>query len=88
MQHLNIFISGRVQGVFYRDTMRQKARELGVTGFVMNKPDGSVYAEAEGETDAAALSRHAPAWDIAILPAGSKGLPTGIAESLTGYPIR
>jgi acylphosphatase len=29
--------------------MQQKARELGLCGFVKNLPDGSVYAEAEGD---------------------------------------
>lgn len=40
---------------------------------------------AEGETDAAALSRHAPLWDIAVLPAGSKGVSQGVAATLSRY---
>jgi acylphosphatase len=52
MLHKNLHITGKVQGVFYRDSTRQKANELGITGFVRNQPDGSVYAEAEG-TEAA-----------------------------------
>ncbi|HXH19940.1 MAG TPA: acylphosphatase [Chitinophagales bacterium] len=48
MKHYNIRITGRVQGVWYRDSARSKARELGITGFVRNDPDGSVYIEAEG----------------------------------------
>lgn len=48
MKHINATITGKVQGVFYRDSTRQKCQELGVNGFVMNQKDGSVYLEAEG----------------------------------------
>ncbi|MCU0679611.1 MAG: acylphosphatase [Planctomycetes bacterium] len=41
-------IQGRVQGVFFRASLLEVAGELGLTGFVRNEPDGSVYAEAEG----------------------------------------
>jgi acylphosphatase len=44
-----VLISGRVQGVFFRATTRQKARELGVEGWVRNRPDGKVGAVFEGE---------------------------------------
>ena len=44
-------IKGRVQGVFYRASMRDKARELGINGFVKNMDDGSVYAEIEGSEE-------------------------------------
>jgi acylphosphatase len=47
MEHLNIKITGKVQGVYYRASAKQKADELGVKGFVRNQPDGSVYIEAE-----------------------------------------
>jgi acylphosphatase len=47
-KQVRIIITGKVQGVFYRASMQQKARALGVTGLVRNQPDGSVYAEAEG----------------------------------------
>ena len=46
--HRKLTISGRVQGVFYRASTVDKALELGVTGYVRNEPDGSVYAEVEG----------------------------------------
>jgi len=49
MQHVNIKISGKVQGVFYRQSAQKKARELGITGWVRNEEDGTVYVEAEGE---------------------------------------
>jgi acylphosphatase len=49
VKHYKIQITGRVQGVWYRGSMQNKARELNITGFVKNEPDGSVYAEVEGE---------------------------------------
>ena len=45
-------IYGRVQGVFFRSSTQGKATELGLTGFVQNEPDGTVYLEAEGKPEA------------------------------------
>ena len=42
-------VSGRVQGVWYRDTARQEAERLGVAGSAANRLDGRVVLEAEGE---------------------------------------
>ena len=42
-------IKGRVQGVFFRAGTQEKARELGLTGWVKNEADGTVILEAEGE---------------------------------------
>lgn len=50
-QHLNIRIYGLVQGVFFRTTAKEQADKLQIAGFAENKPDGSVYIEAEGEED-------------------------------------
>lgn len=44
-----VTVRGRVQGVFFRDTTRRVARELGVAGWVRNAADGSVVAHLEGE---------------------------------------
>ncbi len=48
MKHLNLTVTGRVQGVFFRASTREKAAELGVTGWVMNTQQGQVYIEVEG----------------------------------------
>jgi acylphosphatase len=52
MKNVKIKIYGRVQGVGFRYEAYWKARKLHLAGFVMNEPDGSVYAEAEGEEPA------------------------------------
>lgn len=49
--HFNISVSGVVQGVFFRASTREQAQRLGLTGFVRNEPDGSVYSEVEGDAD-------------------------------------
>ena len=46
------FVSGRVQGVFYRATCVRKANELALTGFARNLPDGRVEVLACGDEDA------------------------------------
>jgi acylphosphatase len=45
---LRIFIKGKVQGVFYRQTAQEEATRLGLKGFVKNLPNGDVEAVAEG----------------------------------------
>ncbi len=49
MQRYIITVTGRVQGVFFRNTARQVATRLGLHGFARNEPDGSVYIEVEGD---------------------------------------
>jgi acylphosphatase len=49
IQHLNIKITGKVQGVGFRETTKIIANQMSVNGFVRNEKDGSVYIEAEAE---------------------------------------
>lgn len=51
----HVFVSGRVQGVFFRATTRDTAQEEGVDGWVRNLDDGRVEAVFEGD-DAAVES--------------------------------
>jgi len=52
MPHLHVVVRGRVQGVGFRYFVLKRARALGLTGHVRNRPDGTVEAEAEGPRSA------------------------------------
>ena len=49
MKHFSIRVTGKVQGVFFRASAKEKADELKITGAARNNSDGSVSIEAEGE---------------------------------------
>ena len=73
--------SGRVQGVFFRDSTRREANRLGVTGWVRNRPDGTVEAHAEGPREAVEAlvrwaregPRHADVDDVSVSDAEPAG---------------
>jgi acylphosphatase len=48
MKTIKIFISGKVQGVFFRAFIQENAQNLGLTGYVKNLDDGRVEAVLEG----------------------------------------
>ncbi|AWB26311.1 acylphosphatase [Halococcoides cellulosivorans] len=48
----HVFVSGRVQGVYFRATTRDRAEDEGVDGWVQNLSDGRVEAVFEGDSDA------------------------------------
>ena len=48
MKRVRVFVEGRVQGVFFRESTRRRSAELGVRGWVRNRPDGRVEAVFEG----------------------------------------
>ena len=74
-------ITGRVQGVGFRFYMQRKARELGVTGWVRNRPDGRVEAWFEGDCAAVGAlvrwcgdgPRHATVADVQVTEAEPEG---------------
>lgn len=47
-----VIIEGHVQGIFFRDTMRRRAEQGGVAGWVTNRADGAVEALFEGDSEA------------------------------------
>jgi acylphosphatase len=63
---LHLYVSGRVQGVGFREACRRAAGRAGVTGWVRNLPDGRVEAWIEGDREAvgrvAAWCGHGPGW--------------------------
>jgi len=77
-----LVIRGRVQGVWYREAMRQEAEALGVAGWVRNRLDGTVEAHVEGSGEAVeALVRwarrgpeHAQVTDLEVHEADPDGL--------------
>jgi acylphosphatase len=88
MKHLNIKITGRVQGVFFRVRAKEKADELGLAGAVWNAPDGSVRAEVEGDEPAinaflAWCREGSPSTDIERVEAGEGGV-----RGMSGFVIR
>jgi acylphosphatase len=72
---------GRVQGVFFRDSTRREANRLGVTGWVRNRPDGTVEAHVEGAPEAVEAlvrwardgPRHADVDDVRVSEAEPAG---------------
>ena len=51
-ERAHVVISGRVQGVFFRAETQRAAQRLGVTGWVRNRPEGTVEAMFEGPSQA------------------------------------
>ena len=50
-EQAHVRVTGRVQGVFFRDSTRQNAGRLGLSGWVRNSPDGAVEAVFEGPSE-------------------------------------
>jgi acylphosphatase len=50
-ERAHVYVSGEVQGVFFRDSARERAEQLGLAGWVRNIPDGRVEALFEGPSE-------------------------------------
>lgn len=48
----HLIVRGRVQGVFFRASTRDRARAAGLVGWVRNRPDGAVEMHLQGDADA------------------------------------
>lgn len=83
-----LVISGRVQGVFFRDRCQAEAHAHHVTGWVTKRPDGRVEAVLEGTPDAVAAveawCRHGPPRATVTHVDAADEAPTG----LTGFQVR
>jgi acylphosphatase len=66
MTRRRVVVHGRVQGVFFRGSTVERAREVGVNGWVRNRPDGTVEAVFEGSaeqvTEMVHYCREGPPW--------------------------
>jgi acylphosphatase len=51
MRTVHLIIKGKVQGVYYRASAKDVAKEVGVTGWVKNMPDGNVEAIVSGSEE-------------------------------------
>jgi acylphosphatase len=80
-----LHISGRVQGVGFRYSMRHEAARRGVRGWVRNRADGSVEALLAGDAEAiealTAWARQGPpgakVTEVQVLPAAEDAVPEG-----------
>jgi acylphosphatase len=82
-------VAGRVQGVFFRSATRQQAQRHGVTGWVVNQPDGSVEAWLEGPADAVEAVE---AWILTGGPPAAEVRTYDLAletpQGFTGFEVR
>ncbi|SRR5258706_2435104 len=96
MQQAHVIISGFVQGVGYRQFVKQNARKLGLTGWVRNIPDGSVEALFQGTKDVIdqmiLLCRKGPflseVEDVKVWWDEEKNLPAGRQDAFPDFSTR
>lgn len=82
IERRRVVVSGRVQGVFFRECTRREAEAAGVSGWVRNRDDGTVEAVFEGERSAVEPlldwvrdgPRQADVDHVEVTPEGPEGL--------------
>jgi acylphosphatase len=83
-----VVVTGRVQGVFFRDSLRQLADARGVAGWARNRADGAVEAVFEGAypsvIELVGFSRHGPPGARVETMTQTPETP----EGLTGFSVR
>jgi acylphosphatase len=83
-----LVIHGHVQGVFFRDSLREQAERHGVAGWARNRSDGTVHAHLEGDAQAVdrveAFAREGPPRAHVTQVEASDAQP----EELSGFAIR
>jgi acylphosphatase len=83
-----VVVHGRVQGVWFRGSTVERAREVGVNGWVRNRPDGTVEAVFEGSaaqvTEMVEYCREGPRWARVDRVEESEETP----EGLRGFGVR
>ena len=87
-KRVRVRAEGRVQGVFFRDSVRRDAERSGVAGWAANLPDGSVEVVAEGDAEAVegilALIRRGPGHAEVTNVEVSEEAPEGVS----GFHVR
>jgi len=84
----HVFVTGRVQGVWFRDACRNLAQAFGVSGWVENLPDGrveAVFEGPEGLVEAMVGWCHQGPPRAAVESVESTAEPT---EGITGFELR
>ena len=83
MRRVHVVVRGRVQGVFFRASCAERARALGLAGWVRNTVDGRVEAVFEGDADAVAAMlawcAHGPPHAVVEQVEVEDAVPTGEA---------
>ena len=93
MATYHVRVIGRVQGVGFRQFVRERARALGLSGWVKNQPDGSVELLVAGDDQAAArlldiVRRGPPYADVATIePIGAPGETPSVPASQLPHPF-
>jgi acylphosphatase len=87
IRNFSIRVSGKVQGVFFRASTQEKAKELAIHGTVKNEPDGSVFIEAEGDEENLKLfmewCRHGPR----LARVDKCEIKEGLVKGMTGFEV-